>query len=232
MSIRHCAAAALLAAALPAAAATFNFYELGRGPGSDFLPTDGIACTGGDQCSSNVNGNVFGGDLTFVSGGITAVATSSFTGGVSAVVQDHTVNWTTTNGAGLGVYHSQITSDDNITFGEMLTITFDRVVTITDIGLRAEGHNFTGWSTGATFLFNGVQTLLPDNVGSIGGSFTGSVFTFAFDDNRLQSGDQFYLASLTVVPVPEPETYALMLAGLAALGAVSRRRRQRPMSAA
>ena len=224
MSIRHWASAAALAfAALPALAVDFNFYQLGRGPANDFLPTDGVACTGGDQCSSNINGGVYGGDLNFVAGGITATATSSFTGGASSVVQDHQTGWTVGNSAGLGVYHSQNTSDDNITFGEMLTITFDRVVTLTGIGLRAEGHNFTGWNTGATFLFNGVQTLLPDNVGTIGLSSTGSVFTFAYDNNA-RSADQFYLASLTVAPVPEPETYALMLAGLAALGAVRRRR--------
>ena len=34
-----------------------------------------------------------------------------------------------------------------------------------------------------------------------------------------------YVASITVTPVPEPETYALMLAGLAAIGGLARRRR-------
>ena len=226
MSIRHWAAAAVLvSAALPAAAVDFTFYKLGRGA-TDVLPTDGIVCTGGDRCSSNVDGSVFGGDLTFVSGGITAVATATYTGGASAVVQDATGNWSATNGAGLGVYHSKITSDDNITTGEALTITFDRTITLTGIDLRAEGHNFTGWGTGATFLFNGNSMLLPDNVGTISGlSVTGSVFTFAFDASR--TGDQFYVAGLSVTPVPEPETYALMLAGLAAMGAVTRRPRQR-----
>ena len=56
-------------------------------------------------------------------------------------------------------------------------------------------------------------------------SATGSVFTFAFDSAR--TVDQFYLASLTVTPVPEPGTYALMLGGLALLGGVARRRKAR-----
>ena len=38
--------------------------------------------------------------------------------------------------------------------------------------------------------------------------------------------DAFETTQFTVTPVPEPETYALMLAGLAALGFVARRRRK------
>ena len=226
MPVRNVVAAATLAfAAVPAMAVDFNFYELGRGAG-DYLPTNGTACTGGDRCSSNVDGGAFGGTLNFVSGGITARASASFVDGVSSVVQDSTGSWTFANSAGLGVYHSQNNGDDNITFGETLTITFDRVVTLTGMGLRAEGHNFTGWDQGATSLFNGARMLLPEGTGVINGlSATGSVFTFAFDSAR--TADQFYLASLTVAPVPEPETYALMLGGLAALGSVARRRKAR-----
>lgn len=57
-SIRHDAVAAALAAlTLPAAAVDFDFdfYEQGRGAG-DYLPTNGNVCTGGDRCSSNVDG--------------------------------------------------------------------------------------------------------------------------------------------------------------------------------
>ena len=38
--------------------------------------------------------------------------------------------------------------------------------------------------------------------------------------------DAFETANYTITPIPEPETYALMLAGLAALGFVSKRRKQ------
>ena len=38
--------------------------------------------------------------------------------------------------------------------------------------------------------------------------------------------DAFESANFSVTPIPEPETYALMLAGLAALGFVSKRRKQ------
>jgi PEP-CTERM motif len=211
------ASAAFGTALLPASAANFDFYKLGNGAG-DFLPTDGVACTGGDLCSSNVNGGVLNDNLTFTTGGITAVATGTYNNAVVAVVQDHQAGWTFASSAGLGVYHvTGDTSDDNVTTGEKLTITFDRVVNLSAIGLRAEGHNVNGWPTGSTFLFNGTSTLLPDNVGSIALNQTGQVFTFAFGGVQ---PDQFYLASMSVAAVPEPGTYAL-----AAVGFVARRRR-------
>lgn len=40
------------------------------------------------------------------------------------------------------------------------------------------------------------------------------------------STDAFEVANFSITPIPEPETYALMLAGLAALGFVSKRRKQ------
>lgn len=219
-------AAALALAALPAAAADdFDFYKLGRG-GADFLPTDGVPCTAGDLCSSNVNGGVFGDDLTFTLGGITVRATSSYVDGPSSVVQDHEPSWSATAGAGLGVYHTHPVdnSDDNVTQGETLTLTFDQVVHLDAIGLRADGHNFTGWADGATFLFNGDSMLLPKGTGSIGGlGLSGTVFTFAYGGRQ---ADQFYLSSVTVSAVPEPEVYALMIGGFGALGFVARRRRR------
>lgn len=219
-------AALVGAVALPASAAQFDFYKL-KSPtqAGDFLPSNGVACTGGDLCSSNVDGNVFGGNLSFSDGGITAVATGTYKNAVASVVQDHEPNWTATTGAGLGVYHeSGNTSDDNITFGEKLTITFDQVVKLTSISLRSEGHNFTNWSAGDTFLFNGVSTLLPLNVGSIALNQTGQVFTFEYGGAK---ANQFYLSAMTATPVPEPETYALLSVGLCALGVFVRRQRSR-----
>ncbi len=232
MFFRHVLCATLAGAAwLPAQAITFDFANLTWNGSSNagFLPNDGYKCTGGDLCSSNVNGHVLNGDLTFVTGGLTARATGSFNRQAAAVVQDHENAYSALNhiGAGLGVYHlDNDTSDDNITQGEKLTISFDRVVKLTEIGLRAEGHNDDDWLTGATFKFNGNETLLPKNIGSIGGlNLIGTQFTFEFGGMR---PDQFYVSSLTVaLVVPEPSTYALMLGGLGAVGLMARRRKLR-----
>ena len=226
-------AATVVALLAPPAQAdvVFDFYKLGRGVASgDFLSSDGIACTGADRCSSNVDAGVRDGDLTFSTGGITARATATHNGQTAAVVQDSDGAWTSSIGAGLGVYHaSGQTDDDNITTGEQLTLTFDRIVRLTSIGLRAEGHNYTGWDPRATFLFNGVSMLLPDDVGSISlhGVF-GQTFTFAFGGGAF--ADQFYLASASVlsgreeITVPEPGGLALLATALGALGWASRRR--------
>ncbi len=81
------AATVLALLGTPASAdAVFDFYKLGRGAG-DFLSSDGIACTGADRCSSNVDAGVRDGDLTFSAGGITARATGTHNGQVAATVQ-------------------------------------------------------------------------------------------------------------------------------------------------
>jgi hypothetical protein len=222
-------AAVFAAALLPAAAATFDFanLEYNNGANTGFLPSDGISCTGGDLCSSNVDGNIRNGHLTFTSGALTVLASGLYNGGAAAVVQDHENGYSPANkiGAGLGVYHlTGDSSDDNVTPGETLVLTFDQVVNLTSISLRSDGHNLAGWTAGDTFVFNGTNTLLPVATGSIAVNRTGTQFTFAYGGKQ---ADQFYVSGVTAVAaVPEPETYALMLAGLTVVGFVAARRRR------
>ena len=93
-------------------------------------------------------------------------------------------------------------------------------------------------------LFQGTAIGNGQNLGdftsyAVLGSFAGAVFTpftlggtydliLGFNDGmRVDSDYDDIVVGLRVAAIPEPETYALMLAGLAAMGFVSRRRSRR-----
>jgi len=93
-------------------------------------------------------------------------------------------------------------------------------------------------------LFQGTAIGNGQNLGdftsyAVLGSFAGSVFTpftlggtydliLGFNDGmRVDSDYDDIVVGLKVAAIPEPEAYALMLAGLAAVGFVSRRRSRR-----
>lgn len=204
-------------------ALTFDFAKL-HAPNlvTDTLPISTyFNCTGHDICSADHNNSLAGGSLVYSTGGVSATATGYYNGNLATAVQDSENAYSTANkiGAGLGVYHVfKDNSDDNITTGESLTIVFDEVVNLTGISLRSEGHNVTGWIPSATFLFNNTDTALA---GDIALNEVGTTFTFAFGGTK---ADQFYLSGLTFeTMIPEPSSYALMLAGLSLLGFASRR---------
>ena len=247
----------LLVAARPAAAQKiFDFANLKyfANTYSGFLPTNGLFCTGGDKCSSDINRGIFGGGMTYVSGGLSLTASAFYTSGnvtrAATAVQDHENGYNgllygkAAKGAGLGVYHrANVAGDDNITTGEKLKLTFLQAVTIGSIGLRSEGHNTTAWTRNATFQYSKdnvswTTAKLPADSGKFDLNLTSREFYFQYGGT---SADQFYLSSATVVPdavppanqfyqssatvVPEPSTYMLMAAGLGALGIAARRKR-------
>ncbi|HEU4843011.1 MAG TPA: FxDxF family PEP-CTERM protein [Burkholderiaceae bacterium] len=229
------AASALLAATVPAFAAVtvFDFsnlkYEGRQNTGllpSGVLGTDYWGCTGGDICSSNIDHKILGGDLVYTVNGISATATAQYQSGSQSydatVVQDHENGYSAANkiGAGLGVYHkAHDNSDDNITRGEQLTLTFAGPVNLSSVMLRSDGHD-TSWKRNATFLLNGTSYKLDDTIAPA--ALTGSVFTFQFGGAK---PDQFYLGGVTVSAVPEPSSYAMLLAGVGLMAFVARRRK-------
>lgn len=227
-----------LAASVPAVQAqtVFDFANLTNGNSSNFLPTNGVDCTGGDLCSASK-----GAALTFASGAISVDALGWYKNDdewkTAWVVQDHETSYNGVQsgpnaiGAGLGVYRSlSDNGDDNVTKNEKLQLHFNQAVTLSAIGLRSDGHNTTSWSNGAEFKYsfdnsNWYTASLPKNVGQFALNHTGQdlYLRYTGDDDK---NSQFYLSSMTVAAVPEPETYAMLLAGLGMLGAVARRRKQ------
>ena len=97
--------------------------------------------------------------------------------------------------------------------------------------------SLSGWNVGAGSYWIGLELGADDTLGQ--GSVTGALLDrgvphpllrTAFDSGSGYQGGAFDFGlqvDATVAAVPEPETFALMLAGLGALGFVARRRRVR-----
>ena len=96
-------------------------------------------------------------------------------------------------------------------------------------GATVFGFNFTSFNAGQSFSF-GWDPDSADNAdyGAVPKDLVGTIVTAMFDSGPAMRGvlvlDDAGNLGTTLTPVPEPETYALMLAGLAVVAGVARRR--------
>jgi hypothetical protein len=126
-------------------------------------------------------------------------------------------------------------SDDNVSFGEYLALSFNKAVTIDTLVLN---NNHDGGFNGSNVTINGIDTSVADGKGarSISEGWdlaAGEVFTLAYSNLGSEPPEDltdirtnhFYLESANI-SVPEPSTIALFGFGLVSFGFTARRNRK------
>lgn len=92
------------------------------------------------------------------------------------------------------------------------------------LGIRLDNYDIlTTASNGDVITWSGQVTLNLNFSDFMTGTWTGNRLIANGSDQLLLIGDGY---TINVAAVPEPETYAMLLAGLGLMGAVARRRKQ------
>jgi hypothetical protein len=150
--------------------------------------------------------------------------TSLFATG-AAMADDQTVTFE--NGSTVASFKSVGTVlagyDDVLTFTGLAAGTYDFVLTISGQNIQLyNGDGFVG------ITLNGVVGSVDANGKVLFANVEGTgdtPFVLTLSGSTLFGGTAVYSGELSVTAVPEPETYALMLAGLGAVALVARRRK-------
>ncbi len=171
-------------------------------------------------------------------GGITVQASASNNFGATSFAYLDDVAFDDLRDAGLGVCSAGLTaspafqcttaSDDNVTAGETLTLSFFSdmtamnaiTVVLNPTFFRNADHN-PGFTGNIDIQIDGMGFNSFVLINNFTTPLTGSVIDFSFID------DQFYIASVTVNPVPLPAALPLFLSALAGLALLGRRRRKK-----
>lgn len=139
--------------------------------------------------------------------------------------------WLGQNISAFGSYQfsfSQNISSIEVQFDALSSTGGTPVETISNFA-TSNGVALVGYTNldGTTFGANMVSSATDNGRGLI--SFSGPAFAqFSFDHAQNPNQNGFVIERITVITaVPEPETYAMLLAGIGLLGAVARRRQHK-----
>ena len=180
---------------------------------------------------SMVNGNTGAynyWDDTYSGAGCLTCDNSSLSGGRGDLTDGviATANWFVTETSGHGPYVGW-TLDPTIVFHWNAPVTVNSVTLYLD-----DSDGAGGVSAPSAVVINGTSFSVPEPAGSAPFAFTASGLSLTGNDvtvELVRKNTWVFLseAQFGVAAVPEPGTYALMLAGLGAIGMVARRRKAR-----